>query len=703
MFRSGQIQELYNESNQVKSRTPQDLKDSPAKIQRCAQIAADNDNKKTCNARLTQTMPVASIDDENIDVLYGLCPKSYNIEVHKPHRDTRSSTTKHQISVSPKSILDILNHCKRGKAPGIELDSLDIFIKLAGAYKKSKKKHQIPFIRVEILSKFFSILANGDVPPRIKRILRTTYMCALHKDPTNKRKLRPLGIPSAIRRITAICILHQYKGQFAKYLAPFNYAFGVHGGVDFVANTMRLGVDKYITTPENKGEIPSRALISLDIRNMFNAMSRQKLRQLIYTDFPELENFADCFYEEFGQTVVRRSDGTWESIPVEEGFSQGCPVSPVFAAIVLTHILRKIHHDLTFRAFDRVSSGNIGDDGCGGIPVIMTYVDDCNALVPHEDVKLFLDLFEKYGGPLGAKLNTEKTRILTSTSGRSILPRLLFWPSTYQTGVSIWNALGKYSRELDKDTGNYKMCEKTDGLRILGVPIGCKSFCDDFIMQTIKQAVSNCDKIIDGLDSDQTVLQIFRACTAHKMTHLFAADVLNHKLNDMPRNWFLWESDMADAFSDMIDKVLSAVTRRPSIPAHAHLIAIMSTKAGGLGIPHPRSTAIPTFILNTKRCIQYATDGIWIDQTTPKITLPYYITNLYSNWETSDAHLFQVFRKYIKPISNICVSELVDDDPVEHFIHKSSLNNCRERIKLKAASRICSSTSFVMTKHPSIS
>ena len=90
-------------------------------------------------------------------------------------------------------------------------------------------------------------------------------MCALHKDPSDARKLRPLGIPSAIRRITAICILQQYKGQFAKYLAPFNYAFGVHGGVDFVANTMRLGVDKYITSKEKLGQLPSRALISLDI------------------------------------------------------------------------------------------------------------------------------------------------------------------------------------------------------------------------------------------------------------------------------------------------------------------------------------------------------------------------------------------------------------------------------------------------------
>ena len=51
------------------------------------------------------------------------------------------------------------------------------------------------------------------------------------------------------------------------------------------------------------------------------------------------------------------------------------------------------------------------------------------------------------------------------------------------------------------------------------VPIGCQSFCDNFIL-------ADCDKIIDGLKSDQTVMQIFRTCTAHKMTHLFAATFL---------------------------------------------------------------------------------------------------------------------------------------------------------------------------------
>jgi hypothetical protein len=48
----------------------------------------------------------------------------------------------------------------------------------------------------------------------------------------------------------------------------------VSGRVDTIIKTVQLAVDKYIIEKEANGELPSRALVSLDIRNMFNAVSR---------------------------------------------------------------------------------------------------------------------------------------------------------------------------------------------------------------------------------------------------------------------------------------------------------------------------------------------------------------------------------------------------------------------------------------------
>ena len=50
----------------------------------------------------------------------------------------------------------------------------------------------------------------------------------------------------------------------------------------------------------------------------------------------------------------------------------------------------------------------------------------------------------------------------------------------------------------------------------------------------MEKAVKNSQALIDGLDSDQTILQLFKTCTAHKMTHLFAADVLTSDFSDLP-------------------------------------------------------------------------------------------------------------------------------------------------------------------------
>ena len=138
------------------------------------------------------------------------------------------------------------------------------------------------------LTKLFSLVANKQVPEGFQAILRRTYLVALEKDPDDKTKLRPLGVPSAIRRIAAAAVLSEYSSVIAENLLPFNFAVGVSGGCDVIAKTMQLGVDKYNTEPEQCNNLPTRALASLDLVNMFNAISREELREIVANDFPAL-------------------------------------------------------------------------------------------------------------------------------------------------------------------------------------------------------------------------------------------------------------------------------------------------------------------------------------------------------------------------------------------------------------------------------
>lgn len=130
-------------------------------------------------------------------------------------------------------------------------------------------------------------------------------------------------------------------------------------------------------------------------------------------------------YDSAGETFVKLEDGLWTVIAVNEGFSQGFPASPVFAAIILKEVLTKLQADLAQRAIKRKSAGDPGDDNSGSLAIILAYVDDCNSLLHHDDVKFFLDRFVQLATPLGAILNTEKSRILTSTSGKLLVNQLL--------------------------------------------------------------------------------------------------------------------------------------------------------------------------------------------------------------------------------------------------------------------------------------
>lgn len=72
-----------------------------------------------------------------------------------------------------------------------------------------------------------------------------------------------------------------------------------------IVRTIQLAVERYISEPQHHRHLPSRALVSLDIINMFNGILRERLREIIAQKFPSLEPFADMIYESANQTYVR--------------------------------------------------------------------------------------------------------------------------------------------------------------------------------------------------------------------------------------------------------------------------------------------------------------------------------------------------------------------------------------------------------------
>jgi hypothetical protein len=122
-------------------------------------------------------------------------------------------------------------------------------------------------------------------------------MTTSHKDPTDPTKLRPLGIPTAIRRIIATHVARTLKSKFAAHLFPYNFAVGIEDGSSFVIKAMQLAVEKYIDSPQQNDYLPTRAAVFFDLTNQFNSVSRQEFFDVIRTHFPELLPLTTLFYD----------------------------------------------------------------------------------------------------------------------------------------------------------------------------------------------------------------------------------------------------------------------------------------------------------------------------------------------------------------------------------------------------------------------
>jgi hypothetical protein len=250
---------------------------------------------------------------------------------------------------------------------------------------------------------------------------------------------------------------------------------------------------------------------------------------------------------------------------------------------------------------------------------------------PSQEAKYFLRRFTELDGPLGAILNTEKTRILTTTSGNSLVPQLTSHTDPYikTTGQNLESAISTYS--TTKINNIITPVEVTDGLRVLGTPIGCKSFCQDFLKKALSRAESDATKLTTHLEDLQTTLRLFSMCTAQKVTHLFAHDVYNTCTDDLPDQFWLWNSEMTDQFSNMTADLLANITNQSSLPVYSQLISNISIQQGGLGIQSPRTNAIIAYMTTTKRCLQYVHQGVWLGFNKPRPLLPRTITSLYED------------------------------------------------------------------------
>jgi hypothetical protein len=255
------------------------------------QVAADTDNYHTTITRACTFNKVATISKDNISIVHWLYPEPVGRQQQRSHHKPNIQ----QLHL-PGNICATIQCSAWNKGTGLQTDSIDTFIGLVKLNNITINQN---------LQQLFNIIYQGQIPNDARHFFTHTYLFCLHKDPKDASKLRPIGIPTAIRQIMATHIAQQWKDKFALHLLPYNFAVGIPNGMDFIIKSMHLSIKKKFNTPQQQNKLPTRSAIFVDLTNMFNAVSREEHFDVINADFPELSPLTSLFYAEEGNVLFK--------------------------------------------------------------------------------------------------------------------------------------------------------------------------------------------------------------------------------------------------------------------------------------------------------------------------------------------------------------------------------------------------------------
>ena len=639
---------------------PQTTTQLPPNRLKSAQHAANVGNYTTAYKRLMSHMPTAKLTPPRIArIQEELFPKRRN-----PPPGTRATGTvqspppARQHLQLTKDLFELsLRQMKPGTASGPYATCTDALVSMALHKTANTPDATRPYF--SNLMALTQLIVTGQIPITIQTLLAGNYFLALHKDLTNLEKLRPIGIGIALRRLAVkTALVHMTDAVRPILLKGGQYGIQTPGGVDFVAQTTTAAVHKYIHC-DNEDNLPSRSLLLLDLRNMFNNTSRTAAREILINDpaTAPLVPLYDLLTGKPCQSWFFDANHNPDYFLQEEGFPQGCPLRTLFSCLLLLALTNRINKEQAARAAARKANGDNYDDGKGGIAHTASIMDDTSICLPHPDIDWFIQRFQQLGEPMGIQLNGTKTKILTSTTQVSPKDRL---PVHHQ------QCLQQALTLLCPD--NPKTPELTSGTRFLGQPIGSAQFAQQFLRERLQTMETNLDKL-NQLDDLQTRSSLFRYSFIPAILHLLPADIVQANPPANQRST-LWTSPITATTNRLIAKFVSTLAScvETDVTEQTTTIASLPNRLGGLGYHSAAAAAYPRLITQTARAIKLA-----LSKSSP---VPTHHQQQYINWEHSEDPAITAYRKGLSLFNAEYADQtLHDPDRFDHTTHNRQLNH----------------------------
>eukprot|EP00957_Ditylum_brightwellii_P033829 2564102-Ditylum_brightwellii.AAC.1 len=134
----------------------------------------------------------------------------------------------------------------------------------------------------------------------------------------NPTKLCTINPGTSIQRVVTAAIAKAERHNLAKEaIRRNNFGVGVRSGSQFVALSTLVQCKKYLYRSKDdlhNGNLPTRVLVSINMENMFNNMSRAQCRRIILRHILALTSAFDSIYQTSNTIYYQTSDGAIQTI-----------------------------------------------------------------------------------------------------------------------------------------------------------------------------------------------------------------------------------------------------------------------------------------------------------------------------------------------------------------------------------------------------
>ena len=172
---------------------------------------------------------------------------------------------------------------------------------------------------ISAMTRFVNLFLSGKVPPQLAPWLCWAPLTALQK---RNGGIRPIAEGETPRRFIIGCAMNHISKTAASWVHPLQFGIATRNGTEAVVHAVRKVM-------RHHGSNSEYGLLSVDITNAFNLVSRNAFLKDIKDHFPSLLAWTSCCYG--GEAPLLWSGE--DSIRSVRGVQQGDPLGPLLFAI----------------------------------------------------------------------------------------------------------------------------------------------------------------------------------------------------------------------------------------------------------------------------------------------------------------------------------------------------------------------------------